>query len=199
MKQSYYWIGAIVVIIIIVVIVLGMHKPAAAPTTQAISVVTTTPVNSGTNTTSTTKSTPVVKPTNITPTTSTITIHVKKGGQTVWYSSPTTTVSSEIIVENPPKNTTATSPMSVSGQAKGSWFSEATMPIFLTDAKGKVLAQGTVRAQSDWMTDAMVPFLGQLTFPRQPTGSTGAFVIRNDNPSGIAANQKQVEILVTFN
>lgn len=199
MKKSYFWIGAIVAIIIIVAVTVAMNK-SETTTAQPVSVVTTTATNSGTVVTSTTpKSTPDVKPTNVTPTASTIAIHVKKGGPTEWYSSPTTTIASEIRVENPPKNTIVTSPLTVSGQVKGTWFSEATMPIFLTDAKGKILAQGTVKAQSDWMTEGMVPFLGKLTFSRQPTGSTGVFIIRNDNPSGLPANAKQMEILVTFN
>jgi hypothetical protein len=190
MKQTYYWIGLAVVIVIVVLVSVSAHKQADAPVTTT------------TTATTTTTTTPVVKGGSPAPTTSAaqyITVHVKKGGLSTWYSSPTTTVASEIHIDNPPLNTTATSPMSVSGAAKGTWFFEASMPIFLTDAKGKVLASSHVTAQSDWMTEGMVPFLGKLTFARQPTGSTGVFVIENDNPSGIAANSKRVEILVTFN
>lgn len=187
MKKSSYWLGAIAIIVVIVVASMVARKPAATPVVPTTGSSSTAPAASA--------------PTASAPATSSgsIVIHVKKGGLAVWYSAPTTTVASEIHIDNPPADTTATSPMSVSGQARGSWFFEGTMPIFLTDAKGRILAQSTVRAQSDWMTDGPVPFLGKLTFPRQPTGSTGAFVIRNDNPSGMAANQKQVEILVTFN
>jgi len=196
MKQAYYWYGVVAVIVVILIISMTMNKKAGAPATEAISITTLSAASSSATSTSTTAK-PVAK--TASPSAQLITVHVKKGGLTTWYSSPTTTVSSEIHVNNPPMNTIVHSPLSVSGNAQGTWFFEASMPIFLTDAKGKILASSYVTAQSDWMTEGQVPFLGKLTFARQPTGSTGVFVIRNDNPSGNAATQKQVEILVTFN
>jgi hypothetical protein len=185
MKTSHYVYGLIVIVLVILLVAFTGNKRTAVPAPNQTSSEPSTQAGVGS------------------PSPAVISgvyhIHVKRGGPTVWYSSPTTTVSSEIQLSNPPANSTAVSPMSVSGQARGSWFSEATMPILLTDASGRILARGSVRAQSDWMTDGFVPFLGSLSFARQPTGTTGVFVISNDDPSGDPAQAKHVEVLVTFN
>ncbi len=188
MKTTYYIYGILIIVIVALLFALN-GKQASAP--AATPSATSTPAAGVSPTAS--------APASQTPTVaSRYPVHVKKGVLDVWYSSPTTTVASEIQINNPPQNAVASSPLTVSGLAKGTWYFEGSMPILLTDPTGKILARGSVRAQSDWMTDGKVPFLGTLVFPRQPTGSTGVFVIHNDNPSGSAANAKEVDILVTF-
>ncbi len=186
MNKPYYIYAALIAIIVILLVALnGKKDPAQTAPSEQAPVAQQAPSKS--------VQAPVPAPAASYP------IHVKKGGLSVYYSAPTTTVSSEIRVENPPLNTMAVSPLMVSGNARGTWFFEGSMPVIITDAKGRIIGSSYLKAQSDWMTEDFVPFLGKLIFPRQPTGSTGVVVISNDNPSGLASKAKHVEILVTFN
>lgn len=104
----------------------------------------------------------------------------------------------EIIrVNNPKPNETITSPLTVTGEARGTWYFEASFPVKLLDANGKVLAQVGAEAQGDWMTENFVPFRAFLTFP-PPTTSRGTLVLEKDNPSGLPQNADEVRIPVKF-
>ncbi len=107
-------------------------------------------------------------------------------------------ISDLISVSNPLPNQPVSSPLVISGSARGNWYFEATFPIELIDASGKILAQGAGRAESDWTTTDFVPFSVTLSFPKQPAGSRGELVLTNDNPSGDPAKQKELDIPVTF-
>jgi eight-cysteine-cluster-containing protein len=88
------------------------------------------------------------------------------------------------------------SPLALSGEAAG-WYFEATFPVKLLDANGKVLASGQARATADWMTTDFVPFTAELDF-HAPATATGTLVFKNDNPSGDPARDEIVSIPVTF-
>jgi|GEM_PF-1460922 hypothetical protein len=88
------------------------------------------------------------------------------------------------------------SPLALSGEAAG-WYFEATFPVKLLDANGKVLASGQARATSDWMTTDFVPFTAALDFPA-PATATGTLVFKNDNPSGDPTRDEIVSIPVRF-
>lgn len=103
-----------------------------------------------------------------------------------------------ITVTSPLPNTKVTSPVTISGQARGSWYFEASAPVKLKNAQGTVIAEHYVTAQGDWMTTEFVPFSGSLTFPAQPAGSKGTLVLMNDNPSGLPENQKELSIPIEF-
>lgn len=108
------------------------------------------------------------------------------------------TIDNLIAVDAPSKNATVSSPLIISGTARGAWYFEASAPVELRDASGKVIAQGHIDAQGDWMTEDFVPFKATLTFAAQPAGSAGMLVLKNDNPSGDPARQKELDIPVTF-
>lgn len=108
------------------------------------------------------------------------------------------TIDNLIAVDAPFKNATVSSPLVISGTARGTWYFEASAPIELRDASGKVIVQSYVEAQSDWMTEDFVPFKTTLIFPTQPAGSTGTLVLQNDNPSGDPERQKELLIPVKF-
>ncbi|HWB33841.1 MAG TPA: Gmad2 immunoglobulin-like domain-containing protein [Candidatus Paceibacterota bacterium] len=103
-----------------------------------------------------------------------------------------------ITIDTPHSGTLVSSPIAISGQARGTWYFEASFPIELKDANGAVIAQMPGQAQSDWMTQDFVPFAASLTFPAQPAGSHGTLILKNDNPSGDASKQKEVDIPVVF-
>lgn len=103
-----------------------------------------------------------------------------------------------IVVDAPIDGAAVTSPLTMSGKARGNWYFEASAPVALLDSNGAVIAQGFITANGDWMTADFVPFTGSLTFPDQPAGSTGTLVLSNDNPSGDPTRQKTLDIPVTF-
>lgn len=108
---------------------------------------------------------------------------------------------SDVVIDTPRNGQTITSPVTISGKAKGNWYFEASFPISLTDLNGTVLATGIAKAQSDWMTTEYVPFTATLTFrtPPSTTGPTyGYVVLKKDNPSGDPQFDKSVSIKVQW-
>jgi len=103
-----------------------------------------------------------------------------------------------ITVASPLPKATVASPLSISGQARGTWFFEASAPVQLKNSSGTVIASAPATAQGNWMTTDFVPFTASLTFPAQTPGSTGTLVLMNDNPSGDPENQKELDIPVVF-
>lgn len=113
--------------------------------------------------------------------------------------SPATTTPSNgdhadlIQVVSPHSNQTVSSPIEISGQARGSWYFEASFPVSLIDAQGNILAQAPMSAQGEWMTTSFVPFKGSISYQSAATTSA-ILVLENDNPSGMPENQKRIEI-----
>jgi hypothetical protein len=109
-----------------------------------------------------------------------------------------------IRVTMPKSGATITSPLTVTGQARGNWFFEATFPVVLTDWDGRIIAQTQARAQGDWMTTDFVPFTATLTFKSPTISNTadyakrGFLILKKDNPSGLPANDDSREIQVFF-
>lgn len=199
-KPLIYGVIAVLVVVILFLLTRGTpnKEVAVVPNTPAVTPTATTPAKTPTDTSSGSSVTkPVVYTTPAKPTSGSFQIHLYRGGPAVYYS-PTTTISDMIKVYNPPTNTAIASPLTISGMARGPWFFEATAPVLLTDAKGKIIAKSYIRAQSNYMTNELVPYLGTLTFPPQPSGSTGVLVLRKDNPSGISSYDASIEILVSF-
>ena len=104
----------------------------------------------------------------------------------------------ELIVTSPTTNSTITSPLIISGEAPGFWYFEATFPVVLVNWDGLIIAEGYATAQSDWMTEEMVPFTATLEFIQPEYGDTGAFILQRDNPSGLPENDDAVEFPIRF-
>lgn len=90
-----------------------------------------------------------------------------------------------------------TSPLTVEGEAKGTWFFEASFPIKITDESGNILGTSYTQAQSDWMTEDFVPFTGKITYASK-TGGNGFLVLAKDNPSGLPEYDKEIKIPVVL-
>ena len=101
-----------------------------------------------------------------------------------------------IFITYPKEDILSTSPMKISGRAPGTWFFEANMPITLTNWDGLIIAEGNVKATSDWMTTEYVPFEGELEFKNTDYGNKGFLIIRKDNPSGLSKFDDSVEMMV---
>lgn len=104
-----------------------------------------------------------------------------------------------IISATPAPGAVIASPLIATGEARGTWYFEASFPITIEDASGNVIGEGYAEAQSDWMTEDFVPYMSiPITFTAQPAGSTGTVILHKDNPSGEADKDDWLEIPVTF-
>ncbi len=103
----------------------------------------------------------------------------------------------EVVITSPQPHQAISTPLTVTGKAKGHWFFEANAVLRLLDAQQREIASGTVQALGDWMTDDFVDFEGQIRF-LSPASGTGILVLQNDNPSGLPDNQKEFRVPVRF-
>ena len=103
-----------------------------------------------------------------------------------------------IRADSPQVGATISSPLDIAGQARGTWYFEATFPYELDAADGTVLAQGPAQAQGDWTTTDFVPFLATIDFPAQPSGSKGVLKLKKDNPSGDPSKDDVLLIPIVF-
>ncbi len=110
-----------------------------------------------------------------------------------------------IRVTSPAANALVTSPLSVAGEARGTWYFEASFPVELLDAQhheilnagGYQVAAFAAQAQGDWMTENFVPFTATLDFT-PPATDTGFLVLKKDNPSGLPEHEASIEVPVRF-
>lgn len=90
------------------------------------------------------------------------------------------------------------SPLKVAGEARGTWYFEASFPVKLVDGNGQQLAAAPAQARGDWMTADFVPFEAVLNFDA-PQTATGFLVLEKDNPSGLTQNAESFSVPVRFN
>lgn len=104
-----------------------------------------------------------------------------------------------IRLTNPQPESVITSPLTITGEARGYWFFEASFPVTLTDWNGLIIAEGVATADGDWMTEDFVPFTATLTYTKPSFGDRGSLILQKDNPSGLPENDDALEITVWFN
>jgi hypothetical protein len=104
---------------------------------------------------------------------------------------------SRVRVSSPRPNAVVSSPLAVSGSARGAWFFEADFPVRLLDGDGRELSVAPARAQGEWMSEDFVRFEATVTFG-QPATRTGVLVLDRSNPSGLAENAALVSLPVRF-
>lgn len=102
-----------------------------------------------------------------------------------------------IKITNPRPNQIVSSPLEITGEARGLWFFEASFPVYLYDGNGKLVSQGLAQADGEWMTEDFVRFTSNLTFV-QPKTKIGKLVLMKDNPSGILEKDDELRIPVVF-
>ncbi len=103
-----------------------------------------------------------------------------------------------IVVESPKANETISSPLVITGRARGNWYFEASFPVRLYDALDRELAVAIATAKTDWMTTEFVEFQAVMNFPK-PTTATGYLIFQKDNPSGLPEHDDQLKVPVNFN
>lgn len=102
-----------------------------------------------------------------------------------------------IVIENPRPNQEISSPLLISGKARGFWYFEASFPVKLIDAHGKQIAIMPAQAQGEWMTTEFVPFKATLIFSA-PSTKTGTLILQKDNPSGLSEHDDALIVPVIF-
>lgn len=105
-----------------------------------------------------------------------------------------------IRIYSPRPNQVVQSPLTITGEARGFWFFEASFPVVLTDWDGLIIAQGIATAKSDWMTTEFVPFEARLTFiaDKNAYSDKATLVLRKDNPSSLPEHDDAFEIPVVL-
>ncbi len=101
-----------------------------------------------------------------------------------------------IQISQPKPGSKITSPLEIKGEAKGTWFFEATFEVELLK-NGDLLADTFVRARSDWMTEDFVPFSAILIFQPEEAGNA-ILKFKNSNPSGLPEHSKTYSLPVTI-
>lgn len=102
-----------------------------------------------------------------------------------------------IRVTQPQPNDLIASPLTVTGEARGNWFFEASFPMRLYDGNGREIGLAIAQAQGEWMTTQFVPFRAELTF-EAPATERGTLVLEKDNPSGLPEHADELRISVRF-
>ncbi len=90
------------------------------------------------------------------------------------------------------------SPVNISGFARGNWFFEGSFPVFLVDWDGLIIAQGVATAQTNWLTEDFVPFKSTLEFIKPAYKNNGSLILKKDNPSGLPQNDNALEIPIFY-
>lgn len=90
------------------------------------------------------------------------------------------------------------SPVTIAGRARGSWFFEASFPISIVNWDGLIIGQGIAQAKSDWMTEEFVPFEATISFDKATYKNNGSIILQKDNPSGLPENDDALEIPIFF-
>jgi len=109
-----------------------------------------------------------------------------------------------IVLNSPVPLATISSPLMVTGEARGYWYFEADFPVVLTNWDGLIIAEGIATAQDEWMTEEFVPFVATLEFVSPYNAGdpdfmqNGSLILQRDNPSGLPENDNALEIPVRF-
>ncbi|MCR4334733.1 MAG: Gmad2 immunoglobulin-like domain-containing protein [Patescibacteria group bacterium] len=124
----------------------------------------------------------------------------------VWWLSknevqkPIITTNENIHLTSPRPNATIKSPLTITGEARGNWFFEASFPVVLTNWDGLIIAQGIAQAKGEWMTTDFVPFEATFTFTvdKNVYSNKGSLILQKDNPSGLPEYDDALEIPIVF-
>lgn len=109
-----------------------------------------------------------------------------------------------IQIDAPVPGAAISSPLTISGKARGGWYFEASFPVVLTDWDGLIIAEGHAEAQGDWMTEEFVPFVGTLEFDVPVCAAEteycarGSLILQRSNASGLPEQDGAAEMVVWF-
>ncbi len=105
-----------------------------------------------------------------------------------------------IVVTSPQPMNTITSPVTITGTARGYWFFEGSFPISIVNWDGLMIGEGYATADGAWMTEEFVPFTGTVNFTFDPATpyNRGTLILKRSNPSGLPEHDDALEIPIHF-
>lgn len=105
-----------------------------------------------------------------------------------------------IRIDSPRPGETVSSPLTIAGEARGSWFFEASFPVYITNWDGLILGEGIATAKGDWMTAEFVPYEAKLLFAVDPDvySDRGTLILKKSNASGLPEHDDALEIPVVL-
>jgi hypothetical protein len=109
-----------------------------------------------------------------------------------------------VQLTSPKPNESITSPLTLTGKARGTWYFEASFPVILTNWDGLIIAEQPAMARGEWMTEEFVPFTLTLSFESPYHEGDpdfmrrGSVILKKDNPSGLPEHDDALEIPVMF-
>lgn len=111
---------------------------------------------------------------------------------------PDATIGNDMVrLTEPRMDAVIHTPVTVRGEARGSWYFEGSFPVRLLDGNGETLSFVTARALGEWMTTEFVPFEATIPFVT-PETATGTLILEKDNPSGLPENADELRIPLRF-
>lgn len=102
-----------------------------------------------------------------------------------------------VVVDTPKPGDSISSPVTISGRARGTYFFEGNFPVEVRSNSGEVVGRGVAETKQPWTTSEFIKFTATITFTK-PFGSTGTLVLKNDNPSGDPERSIELDIPITF-
>lgn len=102
-----------------------------------------------------------------------------------------------IKITSPVQDATVSSPLTIIGEAIGSWYFEGEFTVSMVDANGAEVALTIAKAQGDWMTESYAPFTATMDFKKQLT-PFGYLVFKKNNPSGQPSGDQEFKLKVNF-
>ncbi len=106
-------------------------------------------------------------------------------------------VSAFITVETPAEGDEVSTPLTATGEARGTWFFEGDFPMRLLTEEGDILESHFATAQDEWMTEDFVPFEGEMAFTVEEETSA-VLRLERDNPADKEELDMHVEIPLTL-
>ncbi|KKW19828.1 MAG: hypothetical protein UY63_C0005G0011 [Parcubacteria group bacterium GW2011_GWA2_51_10] len=101
--------------------------------------------------------------------------------------------SENVRIETPRSGARVAQTFTVTGEARGLWYFEASFPVQVRDANDNVLATVPAQAIGEWMTTEFVPFSTTITISGGYSGPA-TLVLLKDNPSGLPEHDDSVSI-----
>jgi hypothetical protein len=123
----------------------------------------------------------------------------KNGGGNVAPSTSSTSTGplhERVVVNAPVLGETVGKTFTVTGEAPGNWYFEASFPVQVRDLDNNKVGQGIAQAQSDWMTTEQVSFKAAVTVAGYSGSAT--LVLLRDNPSGLPENDDSLSIPIVI-
>lgn len=107
-------------------------------------------------------------------------------------------MSDTIMVSSPVPGREVGKSISFFGEARGTWYFEASFPVEVRSLTGELLGQSYASAEGDWMTTEKVPYSGTLSVTEVDTPQKAYLVLKKDNPSGLSEYDDEIKVPIVI-